>query len=88
MEETDFLAFDFAPLDHSWFSATAFFAFSAAAFWFATSAFWTQNQSVLRYWRCPGIRFTAYLCIAGSLLRVLARLLLSHDRGAEGIRLC
>ena len=34
-----FLAFDFAPLPHSWSSAAAFFAFSAAAFWFATSAF-------------------------------------------------
>ena len=36
----DFLAFDFAPLDHSASSAASFFWFSAAAFWAATSAFW------------------------------------------------
>ena len=34
-----FLALDFAPLLHSWSSDAAFFAPSAAAFWFATSAF-------------------------------------------------
>lgn len=37
--EADFLAFDFAPLLHSWSSATDFFAFSAAALWLAASAF-------------------------------------------------
>ena len=37
--QTDFLAFDLAPLLHSWSSDAAFFAFSAAAFWLATSAF-------------------------------------------------
>ena len=36
----DFLALDFAPLDHSWSSEAAFAAFSFAALWFATWAFW------------------------------------------------
>ena len=43
----NFLAFDFAPLDHSWSSTTAFFAFSAAAFWFTASAFWVTCQRVV-----------------------------------------
>lgn len=36
----NFLAFDFAPFDHSASSAAAFFWFSTAAFWAATSAFY------------------------------------------------
>ncbi len=38
--------FDFAPFPQSCSSATAFFAFSAVAFWLATSAFFSMYQLV------------------------------------------
>ena len=72
-----FLAFDFAPLDHSWSSCCAVLAFASACFCVATSAFWRLHISFHEI--IPARITRPHLCVSGDLLGVL--FLGRHDRG-------